>query len=156
MTQIVISDFSRVVIFPKDPIYKGELNVLHKNIIKERSVYNIDDYFYFNEELLDFYKSLKGRYKVVMFTSGVLQEHPQVKEKLQGIFDEIFSSQYLNLPKTKPVSYTTICQKLNIVVENAVFIDDSNQNINAANKAGLQTVLYVDNQEAIEAIRKLL
>lgn len=152
MIQVIISDFSRVIIFPKDTTYQSELNALHKKIIVNESEYNLYDYFYFNEELLAFYKSLKQKCKIIMFTSGTLQEHSQIKEKLKDIFDEIYSSECLQVSKSDSNAYKLICEKIGVKPNEALFIDDSQKNIDAAKQAGLQTVLFQDTLKIIQLV----
>lgn len=144
MINTILSDFSWVIVFPKDRNYKGALNHLHFKLSEEIGDYDFYDYFKFNEELLDFYLSLKGKCSFNIFTTGVLQNHPQVKQRLEPIFDNIFSAYDSELDKANPDSYLSIAKKLGKKPSEILFIDDKKEFIEAAKNAGLATMLYRD------------
>jgi len=62
MPTALLSDFSRVLLRPKDKAYTGGLNALHKRLLAElRGTYSIFDHYELNEELLDFYPILERK-----------------------------------------------------------------------------------------------
>lgn len=156
MINTILSDFSWVIVLPKDKNYKGALNHLHFKLSEEIGDYDFYDYFKFNEEPLDFYKSLKGKHSLNIFTTGVLQNHPQAKQKLEPIFDNIFSAYDNELDKTNPDSYLSIAKKLGKRPSEILFIDDKEEFIKAAKKADLGTLLYKDLMNLKKSIRKAL
>jgi len=84
MIKAIVSDFSRVLLFPKDKSYQGSLNALHKEL-SEKPSYNALDFFELNVGLLDFYKSLKDRIPVYIFTSDVIQDYCIIIPTLHSI-----------------------------------------------------------------------
>lgn len=156
MISTILSDFSWVIAFAKDVSYKDALNRLHFELTKEVGDYNFYDYFKFNEELLDFYSSLKGKYSLNILTTGVLQNHPQVRKKLEPIFNNIFSTYDNELEKTNPESYLFLAKKLGKKPSEILFIDDKEEFINAATEAGLNTIQYKNNQDLFKKIKTFI
>jgi FMN phosphatase YigB (HAD superfamily) len=142
MITAILSDFSRVIVFPKDKNYKGALNYLHFKLTEKYGDYDFYDYFKFNEELLDYYQSLKGKCSLNIFTTGVFQDHPQARQRLEPIFDNIFSAYKSKLDKSNPSSYLYIAKKLGKKSFEILFIDDKKEFIKAARKAGLSARLF--------------
>lgn len=158
MYSTLLSDFSRVLLFPKDTAYTGGLNALHKQL-KEKlgDNYRPLDYFEFNTELLDFYKSLKNRYSLNILTTDVIQNHHDIRRHLDGLFKNVFSASELGLEKTEPGSYLFIAKRLNVKPETVVYIDDQITNVNAAEAASMAAVHYQnDNRKAIARISGFL
>jgi FMN phosphatase YigB (HAD superfamily) len=158
MITAILSDFAWVIAFPKDENYKGALNRLHFKLSEEVGDYDFYDYFKLNEELLDFYQFQKEKYSISLniFTTGVLQSHPQAKKKLEPIFDNIFTTYDNELDKTNPDSYLFIAKKLGKKPSEILFIDDKEEFIKAAKKAGLSVRLYKDLMNLKKSIRKAL
>lgn len=158
MITTILSDFSWVIVFPKDKKYKGALNHLHFKLSEEIGDYDFYDYFKFNKEILDFYQFLKDKYSISLniFTTGVLQNHPQAKQKLEPIFDNIFSAYDTDLEKTNPDSYLSIAKKLGKDPSEILFIDDKEEFIKAARKADLNVLLYENLMSLKKSIRKSL
>src|SRR3989339_660153 len=111
MIKVLLFDFARVLLFPKDENYSGKLNDLYKTV-KDEKHFNFEDVFYFNEELLDYLRTVKDKYKLVMFTSETIQDDLAVVEKLDGIFENIFSAKEMGFAKTDPEAYRFIVSNL--------------------------------------------
>ncbi|MDP4001066.1 MAG: HAD-IA family hydrolase [bacterium] len=158
MLTALLSDFSRVLLRPKNMAYAAGLNALHKKLTGESNgTYQIFDYFEFNEELLDFYKSLKGKYPISLFTTDIIQNHPEIRARLEPIFDHIFAANDLGLSKKDSQAYIFIANKLHLDPHEIVYIDDQPGNVEAANEAGLTAFQYNNNnQETIARIKALL
>lgn len=156
MITTILSDFSRVILYPKDSNYTGKLNGLYNQLKETKKDFEFDDYFEFNEELLDLYTSLKSKYEIDIFTTGKIQEAEEVKHRIATIFDHVFSASDYCLDKTDPEAYRFIANKINKKTGEIVYIDDEVQNIFAAKKAGLHTILYIEflklNKEVTEIL----
>src|SRR5687767_6319301 len=113
MVKALISDFSRVLLFPKDGNYKESLNELHRNLSKEFG-YKLLDHFKLNVELLEFYKSLKRNLNLYLFTSETIQDSPELQEVLIPVFEEVYSALKMGTSKKSAESYTRIVSTLNI------------------------------------------
>ena len=151
MIKVLLFDFARVLLFPKDENYSGKLNDLYKTV-KDEKHFNFEDVFYFNEELLDYLRTVKDKYKLVMFTSETIQDDLAVVEKLDGIFENIFSAKEMGFAKTDPEAYRFIVSKLQCNPNEILFIDDSVENVNSAKITGMKTHLFTDNVCLIKTI----
>jgi len=155
MIKAIVSDFSRVILFPKDSIYEGSLNSLHK----EKSLlsnYNPLDYFNLNTELLDFYKSQKEKVNLYIFTTDSIQDAPEFKPFLEPIFTKIFSALKMGFSKKDPEAYKLITRELGCDPCEIIYIDDAVENIEAASAVGIKVVLYADSLQASQDILKTL
>ena len=155
MIKAIISDFSRVLIFAKDKNFTGKLNDLHEEVSKEEG-YDVWNYFYLNEELLDFYKELSGKFGMYIFTTRYLQEQPSLKEKLQTVFKDVFIGKTLGLSKQESGSYKKIIEKIGLPAGDILYIDDKDYNIKAAREAGLRVIQYISTENLKEEIKQYL
>jgi len=152
----ILSDFSRVILLPKDKNYKGTLNGLYKELIERGSPFNFFDYFEFNDEILNLYSMLKKKYSINIFTSGTIQNTKEVKEKLGNSFDNVFTAADYQLNKEDPSAYEFIVKKLGVNPDQILYIDDEIRDIEAANKARLNTIHYEEFQKLLGKIKKAL
>ena|SRR3989344_6046128 len=142
MIKAFIFDLSRVFLFPKVKDYDGELNELFRKLRKDPN-FQFFDNFYLDENLLSFVElNLKDRYGVYMFTSGIIQNAPEIKGRLEEVFDKVISAEEVGLKKDNPESYKKVLSSLGLKSEEVIFVDDTIKNIIAAEKAGLNTILY--------------
>lgn len=152
----VVSDFSRVILFPKDEKYTGSLNELHKELSKQDTAYDFDSYFTLNTDLLAFYSEISLKVPVYIFTSDSIQEHPAIKDEVHKVVRGVFSANRMQVRKDEPDSYFKLASLLSLSPENILYIDDQLINIDAATKAGYKTLLYANNGVTITDIRKYL
>jgi HAD superfamily hydrolase (TIGR01509 family) len=152
MVQAIVTDFSRVLLFPVDKTYQGGLNPLNNRLLAEDPDYDFWQYFKLNKELLEYYKSLD--LPVYIFTSETIQNHPAVKDMLSGFFKGVISAKNLGAQKTDSAAYSSIAKELEVQAEDLLYIDDKQENIDAAQSAGCKTVLYKSNEETIDEIVK--
>jgi HAD superfamily hydrolase (TIGR01549 family) len=155
MIKAIVSDFSRVLLFPKDKTYQGSLNALHKKFSINND-YNILDYFELNTELLDYYKTLTPSINLYILTSDTIQDDPVLQQYLNPIFKTIYSASKMNVDKKNPEAYKKICIDLNLLPEEVLYVDDSEENSKAAESAGLQIIQYNNNLDLFENISKNL
>jgi FMN phosphatase YigB (HAD superfamily) len=155
MVTTIISDFSHVIIFPKDGLYKGSLNSLYGGVSNANG-FNFFDYYYLNEELLQFFRSLVGKYRLVIYTTGELQNDPAIKETIEQVFPKIFTVKDTSFPKSDAQGYTKLLEILNVQAGEAIFLDDAAENIVAAKSAGIRAIEYSGNEDAVAAIKTTL
>jgi FMN phosphatase YigB (HAD superfamily) len=155
MITTLLFDLSKVFLFAKDKGYTGELNALHSKL-KVDPNYKFFDHFEFNEELINYIKNFKENIDVYMFTSGTIQETPQVKMKIGNLFKDIFSAEKLNLPKTAPASYIALSEMIGKSPEEILFIDDSSENLTAAQKAQFSTILFTNNLQFVNDLKNFI
>jgi HAD superfamily hydrolase (TIGR01509 family) len=156
MIKTIISDLSRTILFPKDNTYSDSLNRLYKKLQEQDKNFNYFDYYKLNQELLDYYKRLKEAYELYIFTTGYVQDHPAVRPILDKIFEDIYNIESVGgLKKTDPNAFIKLAELTNRNPEEIVFIDDNTDNIKAASKAGLNTIVYTDVENLVEEFKKL-
>jgi len=59
-------------------------------------------------------------------------------------FDRVFNSFHMGKSKQDPTIFDDIAEELHVTPAQILFIDDSSENIERAQKKGLQTILYKD------------
>ena len=155
MIKAIVSDFSRVLLFPKDKNYRDSLNVLHKEL-SQKSHYNALDYFELDMDLLDFYKSLKDKAPVYLFTSDTIKDAPEFQPYLQPVFAGILSAKKMNTDKKIPEAYTLVAAQIHLNPDEILYIDDAPENIQAAKIAGVNTFLYEDYEKLLNQVREAL
>lgn len=147
----ILFDFSRVLLFPQDADYTGSLNGLYKEKLSQPN-FNFFDYFKINSELLEYLKKHKSNFELYMFTSESIQNAPELEPYLKPLFTNIFSALDLGYGKVDPQAYSKIAEILDSEPNEITFIDDTQQNIDAAKEAGLKTILYTLNDELVKSI----
>lgn len=98
----LLFDFSRVILFPKDEKYSGLLNDLYRKIVSENAAFL--DHYRFNNELLEFLKTLKNKFKLSIYTTDIVQNDPESKKIVDELKDG-FDSYWLFAPWDKQYSY---------------------------------------------------
>ncbi|MCR4329669.1 MAG: HAD-IA family hydrolase [Candidatus Roizmanbacteria bacterium] len=154
MITALLSDFSKVLLFVKDKTYGGKLNALNRQLIQEKGDYPFFNYFELNTELLDFYALLKKKYSISLniFTTGTVQERPELQPYLYPLFENVFSANNLEIGKENSQSYVVLAKRVNAKPQTTIYIDDKQSNLDAAQRAGMNTVLYVDAETARKQI----
>lgn len=155
MVKALVSDFSRVLLFPVDAGYAGGLNALQKELTA-KGKYNFWDHFRLNHELLAFYKALRTQIGVYMFTSEHIQDDPALRPHLDGVFRDILSGARLGLKKTDIESYTEIARSIGLPPRQILYVDDSEANCSAASSAGMVVVRFESNSQTIGDIHRTL
>lgn len=156
MITTILSDFSRVILIPKDKNYTGTLNGLHKELSEKEKNYPFFNHFEFNDEILNLYQQLRTKYSINVFTTGTIQNRPEVREIIDPIFEHIYTAKDFDLDKKQPEAYLYIADILNKKPNEILFIDDQIVNIEAAKKAGLNTIVYSDFQKTVKKLQEAL
>lgn len=149
MITTLLFDFSNTLLFARDKSYSGGLNKLHKELFTANQAYNFWDYFELNSGLLSYLETKKDRYNLYIFTSGSVQNVPVVKERLDKIFKGTYSAEELNTSKKDIEAFMIISKLIKTAPREILFIDDDQQNLDAANSAGLNVLKYTNNTEII-------
>lgn len=105
----------------------------------------------FPQNKVDLLEKLRGR-RVAMLSNTnaihwnkVLHEWKKVSQvEMEEFFEKIFLSHEIQCRKPHVETFNYVCQRLKVLPENVLFIDDSPQHIKGANEAGLRTFFYED------------
>lgn len=101
-----------------------------------------------------FIKNLKSKaYKIGLATNAPLRVAHVVLEKLQvrDLFDTIHSSEFETQGKPHPAVYLTSAKNLGVSPEHCIAIEDSRSGLKAAKEAGMQTIIFTNNDESIDS-----
>ena len=109
-----------------------------------------------NFALLDFIRPLQSSYELHIFTSGHVPADPTLRQHLEPLFKRIFTTTHLGLPKSNPEVFRVIARELAIQAEEILFIDDTRDNVMAAQQAGLAAIQYITLQQTKQAISQAL
>lgn len=170
MIKVLLFDFSRVLLHPKDTSYTGKLNALNRAYAGENPLgpYNFWKHFFMNQDLLDFAAKIKKekQIKIVLFTTDIIQERSEIKEKTKKIIDIVFTARQLNKEgltadtlegiKATRQAFEAIAQKLLVTPEEICFIDDTQKNIEAAKKAGCVAFQFASGKKLAEANKEVI
>lgn len=151
----IISDFSYVLLFPKDASYKESINQLHQQLA-ENADYSLFNTFYLNEPLLEMYRQLSESKDLFIFTDGLIHLQPEIRTQLDPIFKEAVSVKALGLKKDNPQAFEAITKQLHLNPLETLFIDDREVNIEAAQAAGFQTHRFENTEETIEYLKLII
>ncbi len=100
-------------------------------------------------ELVNYIRSLRPRYKTAMLSNAhddlraYLIEHWGIEDA----FDEIFVSAELGLRKPDARIYQAALKSLQVKPEEALFVDDVLENVEAARSLGMQAVQFHSSQQ---------
>lgn len=163
MIKVLLFDFSRVLLHPTDKTYEGSLNSLHKELKIQESFY-VFHYFELNDQILDYLKTIKDKqslpsskikFRLAIFTTDIIQDDPLIKEKIDPLFEKIYSASKLGITKKVKDSYEFLAKDLKVKPEEILFIDDTYSNIEPAKQAGFQVHHYKTNAELLEYLKTL-
>ncbi len=99
-----------------------------------------------NQELVDFVKILKKKYKIVLLSNGPLKNTRLMlqHQNLEPLFDKIIISAEHNLMKPDPKIYKLALSLNDTLPSEAVFIDDRLENVKGSQKVGIKSFLFTD------------
>lgn len=134
------------------PQYKGKYQAYYDNYLD-----SIGEPIKPMVELL--YKLQKNNYRTLALTNfslhffNIVRSLPQFK--FLDDFEGIVISGVEGIVKPDIKIYELICSRYKVQPENALFIDDALQNIEGAQKAGLNTVHYINSEQTINELKLL-
>ncbi len=108
--------------------------------------------------LVDYIRSLRPRYKTALLSNAWndARRTAQEKWKILDAFDVILFSAEVHLMKPDARIYQMAIKALEVAPQEAVFVDDFPENVEAARLAGLQAIRFDNTQQAIEELKQLL
>ncbi|MAU33784.1 hypothetical protein CL689_05585 [Candidatus Saccharibacteria bacterium] len=111
------------------------------------------------EATIDFIRELKGEYKLGMISnvsSGEVLRSLFRKGELDQLFDVVVASGDVGVAKPQAQIYWKALNALDVLPEEALFIDDIARFTDAASDLGLQTLLFESEAVSLPAIRQQL
>ena len=141
MIKVLLFDLSRTLLFPVDNKYKGTLNQLHKKLSMNPD-YNFWEHFRFDDEMMDYLNQFRNKCRLCIFTSGSIQNSPEIRSRLDEVFEKVYSADEIGLGKKDMKSYAFIAEDLKVEPWEIFYVDDSEENVNTARSAGLSARTY--------------
>jgi epoxide hydrolase-like predicted phosphatase len=111
-----------------------------------------------NRELIDYFRNLRPRYQTAILSNSFVgaREREQELYGFEDMTDFIIYSHEVGLRKPDPAIYKLTCERLGLPPEKVVFVDDIEENINAARAFGMQAILCKETGQAIAEIEVCL
>lgn len=129
--------------------------VLPQESLFKRSYYQNN--FIINAELMMFVDNLKSSGLKTAILSNTIEPHAELMREyeLTKNFDVQILSNEVHMKKPDLEIYKTTLNKLEVKPEEAFFVDDLLENVEAANKLGIQGILFHDAAQCISKIKML-
>ena len=112
-----------------------------------------------DEELIDFIQSLRQNYKIGLLSNGFIDARQSLSKRFPGllnVFDEVVFSSEVKMAKPDPRIYGLMLDKLGLEPENAIFVDDFRENVEAAHALGIHAIQFRNSRQARQAVLEVL
>jgi putative hydrolase of the HAD superfamily len=136
-------------------------NVIQNLNLPESEIPRVRDEFFSGDrvdrDLLDFIRGLRETVKVGLVSnawSGLRSWI--VSQKFEDAFDYMVISAEVGLMKPDARIYHIALEKLGAAPVEAVFLDDSVENVEGARAVGMQAIHFIQPEEALEELKQLL
>jgi HAD superfamily hydrolase (TIGR01509 family) len=158
--ELAVAHFELVEFFDKGEITPQDFHAQVIQKLEARidydtffSIYN--NVFSLNPPVLQIMKRLKGNYRLVLLSNTDTMRFGFVKKKFPGIliFDEYVLSFEVGFMKPHPQIYKEALKKAGFPARECVFIDDREENIEAAAKLGIKGI-HLGPQTHLESVLK--
>lgn len=109
-------------------------------------------------QLSDFIRGLESEYQIALLSNAWSGTRKALDEyyKCLGLFHHIIISAEVKLAKPDPAIYREMLHLVKAKPREAIFVDDLQENIDAANALGIHGIKFQNAEQAITDIRKLL
>lgn len=112
-----------------------------------------------DENLLAYLKSLKPRYRLGVLSNAWSDSESEIRARLPGLldwFDDVIFSAQIGMAKPDVRVYRLAVERLGVQPSEAVFLDDVDENITGALKAGLHAIRVCSSEQVITELQRLL
>lgn len=120
----------------------------------------------FPQEMLDFLMELRKSYNTALLSNTnpihleafhkIIQQNNGI-DSLENHFDKIYFSSDMRMRKPNPEIFLQVCTEQGFKPSETLFIDDTEQHVEGAKKAGLNAVhLNTEKQDVIQLLNSLL
>ena len=109
-------------------------------------------------ELINYIRGLRDHYQTALLSNAWdnLRQALETRWKIADAFDVIIISAEVGLAKPDPRIYQLTLERLGVAADEAIFVDDFERNIEAANKIGIHGVLFRTVEQAREEIEQII
>ncbi|HEX7259446.1 MAG TPA: HAD family phosphatase [Candidatus Saccharimonadia bacterium] len=131
----------------KEEFYAGLANITHQST--QDVAEHMEDTSGLNRELVERIRTHKPNYKIGMLSNistAFLQQFLD-NHNLRDLFDVIITSQEEGFMKPQPEIFNLTLGRLGVQPDEAIFIDDREDNIRGAEAVGITSILYKNNAQ---------
>ncbi len=114
--------------------------------------------FYIDQEILAYIKKIQNSFTTALLTNFPAHVHDFMKTDwiVDGAFDHMIASCDVKLIKPDPAIYTLTLARIGCLAEETVFIDDREINVKAAEKLGINGIVYQSRSQTINDLEAVL
>jgi len=136
-------------------LLKGLKMPMEKKSILKKFV--LED-FYIDQDLLEYIKKIRKSFTTALLTNFPAHVHDFMKTDwiVDGAFDHMIASCDVKLLKPDPAIYTLTLARIGCSAEESVFIDDREINVKAAEKLGINGIVYQSRSQTINDLEAIL
>ncbi len=111
-----------------------------------------------NTELLAYFSGLRGRVRTGILSNSFVgaREREQARYGFEDHCEVVVYSHEEGLMKPDPAFYAVVCERLDVLPEEVVFLDDVQMCVEGARAVGMTAILFENNASAIAEIEALL
>lgn len=108
-----------------------------------------------NQQLAEYFRRLRPRYRTGILSNSFVgaREREQAAYGFADMCDVVVYSHEIGYLKPDPRSYRLVCQLLGVPPEDAVFLDDVQDNVDGARAVGMRAIRFSSNGQAIADLR---
>jgi len=109
-------------------------------------------------ELVEFVRALKPHYKLALLSNAFLGTREWMQEHFTflDLFEVSFFSAEEGMRKPEATFFRLVLDALQVAPHEALFVDDFKENIDGAQHLGIQTIWYVNRDEALAELKRRL
>jgi epoxide hydrolase-like predicted phosphatase len=135
--------------------------VARKLKIREDEIETVRSEFFAGDiidwNIIHFLRSLRGKYKTGLISNAWSDLRSYILErKFDDAFDKMIISAEVGAAKPDPKIYHIALEQLEVSPNEAVFVDDFLENIEACEKVGIKGIHFKDSELAIRHVKALL
>ena len=111
-----------------------------------------------NAELIAYFGGLRPAYRTGIISNSFVgaREREQERYGFEQLTDEIVYSHEAGISKPDPRIYRLACERLGVLPEEMIFLDDVELNVEAARDLGIHGILFASTAQAIADIEASL
>ena len=111
-----------------------------------------------NEELIAWFRALRPRYRTAILSNSFVgaREQEEARYGFTSLVDLAVYSHEEGVRKPDPRIYEIAIERLGVAPAEILFLDDLQENVEAARAAGIEAVLFTSTAQAIADIEALL
>jgi len=154
--KLLIQPFARAELSPEQFLERF-IGSLDKNKNPQEFYYLFETLPQVNFELLYYILKLKKKYSIFLLSNNFGPVFPNYEKQVDfnTYFDKLFLSHKLKMSKTQDEIWDTVLSKIKYKPNELVFIDNTKKYLEPAKKYGINTILFLNNEQIKEELAKL-